>query len=274
MLKTRIITSVLLITGFLLVLFFAPSSVWSLLTLVATSVAMWEWSNLIKLNRTQMLLTLAALLVIGLGLIFAANRPIGQYHDAFILSILILSTLFWLLLTPLWLIFRRTIKQKFVMAFLGLTLLLGSWLGLVGLHSLSPWLLLSVLTTVWLADSAAYFSGKRLGKHKLAPAISPGKTWEGVAGAIVAVTIYGAVICYTRDVSYWFVVGLWCLVVLSIIGDLFESMIKRQAGVKDSSQLLPGHGGVLDRVDGIMPVLPLVLSCVYFPLILNLSHRA
>lgn len=274
MLKTRIITSLVLVTGFLLMLFFAPSGIWSLLTLAATSVAMWEWANLIKLNRIQMLATLAVLLVIGLSLIFTANLAVGQYHDVFILSILLLATFFWLFITPLWLIFRKTITQKLVMAFLGLVLALSTWLGLVGLHHLSPWLLLGVLATVWLADSAAYFSGKRFGKRKLAPEISPGKTWEGVAGALIAVTVYGAVICYFQHVSYWFIVGLWFLVVLSIMGDLFESMLKRHAGVKDSSQLLPGHGGVLDRIDGIMPTLPLVLFCVYLPLMLNLSLRA
>lgn len=274
MLKTRIITSLVLVAGFLLMLFFAPSGAWALLTLAASAVAMWEWSNLIQLNRTQMLLGLASLLAIGLGLIFTANQEIGQYHDVFILSVLTLATIFWLLLTPLWLIFRKKISQKFTMAFLGLILVLSTWLGLVGLHHLSPWLLLGVLATVWLADSAAYFSGKRFGKRKLAPEISPGKTWEGVAGAMIAVTVYGVVICSFQHVSYWFVAGLWFIVVLSIMGDLFESMLKRQAGIKDSSQLLPGHGGVLDRIDGIMPTLPLVLFCVYLPLMLNLALRA
>ena len=131
-----------------------------------------------------------------------------------------------------------------------------------------------MLGTVWLADSAAYFAGKNFGRHKLAPEISPGKTWEGVAGALLAVTFYGLVICYYMHISRWLIVGLWLMVVLSIMGDLFESLLKRQAGVKDSSHLLPGHGGVLDRIDGLIPTLPLVLFYIYFPLFANLQLHA
>ncbi|MEK9939613.1 MAG: phosphatidate cytidylyltransferase, partial [Methylotenera sp.] len=88
----------------------------------------------------------------------------------------------------------------------------------------------------------------RFGKHKLAPEISPGKTWEGVYGALAAVTLYGAILCYTQNFSFWLIVSLWMLVALSVIGDLIESLMKRKAGVKDSGTLLPGHGGVLDRI--------------------------
>ncbi|CAG0905362.1 unnamed protein product, partial [Darwinula stevensoni] len=108
---------------------------------------------------------------------------------------------------------------------------------------MNPWLLLATLITVWLADSAAYFAGKKFGKHKLAPEISPGKTWEGVAGALLAVTVYGLALCHTLHISRWLIAGLWLIVMLSVMGDLFESLLKRQAGVKDSSHLLPGHGG-------------------------------
>ena len=131
-----------------------------------------------------------------------------------------------------------------------------------------------MLITVWLADSAAYFAGKRFGRHKLAPEISPGKTWEGVAGALFATTVYGLVLCNYMHYSRWLILGLWLIVVLSIMGDLFESLMKRQAGVKDSSHLLPGHGGVLDRIDGLMPTLPLVLFYIYFPLFSNLQLHA
>ena len=157
------------------------------------------------------------------------------------------------------------------MSTLGISLLLATWIALIGLHKISPLLLLSVLATVWIADSAAYFAGKKFGKHKLAPEISPGKTWEGVMGALFAVTLYGLLLCHFQHLSRWLILGLWLIVILSVMGDLFESLLKRQSNVKDSSQLLPGHGGVLDRIDGLIPTLPLVLLSIYFPLFTNLQ---
>jgi phosphatidate cytidylyltransferase len=134
---------------------------------------------------------------------------------------------------------------------------------------------LSLLLVVWLADIGAYFAGKALGRHKLAPSISPGKTWEGaiggwvaviVIGSIAAVTLVFAPTLFTAFVEHlgWAraLVALTVLVAFSVIGDLFESLLKRQAGVKDSSGLLPGHGGVLDRIDALLPVLPIALLLV------------
>jgi phosphatidate cytidylyltransferase len=131
---------------------------------------------------------------------------------------------------------------------------------------------LSLLLVVWLADIGAYFAGKAFGKHKLAPSISPGKTWEGALGGWLAVIVVALVAALTRVFeptlflallehlgSARALIALTLLVAFSIVGDLFESMLKRQAGVKDSSGLLPGHGGVLDRIDALLPVLPLAM---------------
>lgn len=273
MLKTRIITAIVLIVGFLTLLFLATPMIWALTMLVVTLIAVWEWSNLIMLSRTQMLLNMLLGFCIGLTFIFSASMQLTAVHDVLIFELLFglfgIAALFWLFLAPVWLVTRRKINNKLMMAALGLLLLLANWVALVGLHRISPWLLLSVLTIVWLADSAAYFAGKRFGHNKLAPEISPGKTWEGVAGAFVGVTIYGVLLCYYLHLSPWLIVGLWLIVVLSIMGDLFESLLKRQAGVKDSSQLLPGHGGILDRIDGLIPSLPLAL---FFLLLLKYFH--
>lgn len=271
MLKTRVITALVLVVGFLVALFFASGKIWALLTLGATLVGVWEWCNLIHLNKMQMRLTVITATVLGLLLIFIVDTQFALFHDAFILATLSFAAMFWILLAPLWLITRRKVRFNFSMILLGLLLLLSTWVGLIGLHHISPWLLLGVLATVWIADSAAYFAGKRFGKHKLAVEISPGKTWEGVAGAIVAVTVYGLILCYFKHYQLWLLIGLWGIVVLSIMGDLFESLLKRQAGIKDSSQLLPGHGGVLDRIDGLIPSLPLVLFFIYFPLFSNIQ---
>jgi len=274
MLKTRIITAIVLAIGFSVALFKASSLVWTVITFTATLIALWEWSNLIKLTKLQMLLNLAAALSIGLMMLFSSHLSIGHYKDELEFGLLFISTVFWVVLIPFWLMSRKTINNKLVMAMLGLLLLLATWVALNGLQLISPWLLLAVLSTVWLADSAAYFAGKRFGHHKLAPKISPGKTWEGFAGAMLATTLYGLLLCYYLHISRWLIVGLWIIVVLSIMGDLFESLLKRQAGKKDSSNLLPGHGGVLDRIDGLISTLPLVLFYIYFPIFANLQLHA
>lgn len=274
MLKTRVITAVILTIGFLMVLFLASKMVWSCLMLAATLVGVWEWAKLIKLNKHQVHLCVASALVIGLLWIFTIDTSFALYHDEIVFGLLSLSALFWIVFSPVWLISRKKVNQKLLMTFLGLVLLSATWLALNGLRNISPWLLLGVLAIVWLADIAAYFAGKRFGRHKLAPEISPGKTWEGVAGAILAATIYGLVLCYYMHYSRWLIVGLWLIVVLSVMGDLFESLLKRQAGVKDSSHLLPGHGGVLDRIDGLIPTLPLVLFYIYYPLFSSLQLHA
>jgi phosphatidate cytidylyltransferase len=122
-----------------------------------------------------------------------------------------------------------------------------------------PWWLLGVMAMVWVADIAAYFSGRKFGKNKLAPSISPGKTWEGVAGAMLGVLVYVILVMNISGMTqrYSLVVFAMAGVALSVMGDLFESAIKRQAGVKDSGTLLPGHGGLLDRIDALTSTLPI-----------------
>jgi len=135
--------------------------------------------------------------------------------------------------------------------------------------------LLAVLLVVWIADTAAYFSGRAFGRRKLAPKISPGKTWEGLIGAFIAVLIYGAVASfvlqpsvnvYDRAVALIFVAAL---TTMSVLGDLFESWIKRGVGAKDSGSLLPGHGGILDRIDSLTAALPFAALCSlhFFPML-------
>ena len=156
----------------------------------------------------------------------------------------------------------------------GVVVVLPAGLAVVSLHSIAPHILLMLLAFVWIADIAAYFVGRPFGKHKLAPLISPGKSWEGAIGALVATCIY-AIICAMALPQLSVIVkgGLWLaylgvavlLWALSIAGDLFESLVKRQAGVKDSGSLLPGHGGVLDRIDSLTSTLP--VSALLFYLI-------
>lgn len=271
MLKTRILTAAILIPSFLAALFLLPELYWSFLMLFVCAIGLLEWADMAKLSvRLKVCYVLipfliCALLVLVKEGMLAQHWLVDIYHPLMFWSIL-LATIFWILVAPVWLATRYQIKNRLLTLIIGLALLVPTWFAMVSLRNMSYWFLLSVMLVVWIADSAAYFAGKRFGKHKLAPLISPGKTWEGVAGAILAVTLYGLILCQVFDESYWLIVGLWTLVVLSIMGDLLESLIKRQAGVKDSGKLLPGHGGVLDRIDGLIPTLPLTMFYVYFPL--------
>jgi phosphatidate cytidylyltransferase len=170
---------------------------------------------------------------------------------------------FWLLLVPLWMNRRWALPKSAVGLLIGAVLIFPTWLALVQLRQAGPLVLLSIMAVVWLADIAAYFFGRTFGKHKLAPSISPGKTWEGAIGGGVAVLAYGFALssrlpdALSSNYGALFLV-LILLVAISIIGDLFESLLKRQAGLKDSSNVLPGHGGVLDRIDSLTSTLPLV----------------
>ncbi len=274
MLKARVITAIFLSIAFLLALFFASKAVWTWLIFAVTLLGVWEWARLIKLNKQAIYCYVGLALLLGLLLVFSADTQWAFYRHQCVLALLGLSALFWLFIAPIWLALRKKIENKWLMGFWGLVLLLSTWLALDGLKNLSPWLLLGVLLTVWLADSGAYFAGKRFGRHQLAPEISPGKTWQGVAGGVLVVIMYGLALCYYRHYHLCLVLGLCLIVVLSIMGDLFESLLKRQAGVKDSSQLLPGHGGILDRIDGLISTLPLALLYAYSPLLSNIQPYA
>jgi phosphatidate cytidylyltransferase len=172
------------------------------------------------------------------------------------------------------------VEHPLPMVLTGWAVLIPTGLAMLDLRAISPWVLLFVMGLVWVADISAYFAGRRYGKNKLAPSISPGKTWEGVAGAMLGVSVY-VVLCWSF--SFYFgqpdglvqhtrfdqraalpglLLAAWWWVGLAIIGDLFESAIKRQAGVKDSGALLPGHGGLLDRVDALTSTLPLAALAI------------
>ncbi|PKO54181.1 MAG: phosphatidate cytidylyltransferase [Betaproteobacteria bacterium HGW-Betaproteobacteria-2] len=265
MLKTRILTSLALAAGFLAALFLLPDMYWALLMLAFITIAFWEWGGMSGMGKPWRHVYTSLAMLFGVIVVLADDIGLLTLQPQVMFYSILAATLFWLLAAPVWLMLRFNIRQPVVLAITGFIVLFPTWLALVSMRGISPWLLLMVMATVWIADSAAYFSGKRFGKHKLAPQISPGKTWEGVLGAWLAVAVYGLVICYNLSLTYWIIVGLFGITVLSIMGDLLESLVKRQAGVKDSGSLLPGHGGVLDRIDGLTSSLPLVMFFIYFP---------
>lgn len=264
MLKTRIITATVLIACFLPALFKLPMLYWAFGMLAFTLLALYEWASMIKLTNLQTKAYLALTLLLGLIIISMLEQQGLHFFFYQSLIIFLATAAFWLIVVPFWLSKKWFFQQKLLMAFVGLVLMLPLWLALICSKGADPWLLLCLLATIWIADSAAYFAGKNFGKHKLAPTISPGKTWEGVLGALIAVTLFGAILFFgfKVDTLAMFPV-LWMITGLGVIGDLFESMIKRQANIKDSGDLLPGHGGILDRIDGVIPSLPIAILMIY-----------
>lgn len=261
MLKTRIVTAICLLIGLFSAVFFAPFWLWASLTCLVALLALNEWSNLIALSATAksfyMLIAFVGTILLVLEL--NGSYPIKHQVSFYLLAA---ASFFWCFLAPIWLIKRFVSQHRLMMALLGLILVGATCTAMIGLHAINPWLLLALIAGVAIADSAAFFAGKKFGKRKLAPEISPGKTWEGVGGALLGITIYGVALVAAVGISAWLIVLLWGLVVLSIVGDLFESLLKRRAGLKDSGHLLPGHGGILDRIDGLLPTLSVAMFLV------------
>ncbi|MFV0370016.1 MAG: phosphatidate cytidylyltransferase [Azonexus sp.] len=264
MLKTRIITALVLVGVLLPSLFWLPQAAWALLTAAVIGVAAWEWGALLgwQKNARLALGAAAALFCAALAQIDPLTLGVGGFTpDApWALVLYALAVVFWLFLVPVWL--NRQWRLSSLSGLLvGAVVLLPTWLALVQLRALHPGVLLAVMALVWMADIAAYFAGRKFGRNKLAPSISPGKTQEGALGAFVGVMLYGLVIGHFLlagkvPLTAW-MLALVLATLVSIVGDLFESLLKRKAGIKDSSNVLPGHGGVLDRIDSLTSTLPL-----------------
>ena len=275
MLLQRVVTAVVLLA--LLVPALAAGSAWpfALLTLGLIAAAVWEWG---RLNRVASL----PALVLG-GLVFAAG--VWALRDTALEQV---PAAIWWAVCAMWLVIGAVVLRAGPPAWsrwpvlarvaLGLLALGFGWLALTGAQRLGVNFLMSVLCLVWAADIGAYAAGRAFGRNKLAPTISPGKSWEGVAGGVLSTLVlavawiafldprFGAqgASLYARLLESFgalgLVVGVTVLAAASVVGDLFESLVKRAAGAKDSSRLLPGHGGVLDRIDALLPVLPLAMA--------------
>ena len=259
MLKQRIATAVALIALFLAADFFLSTAAWGALLLAPIALGAWEWATLARFSKAGHVVFVSVVL----GSCLALLRGSAEADSGVVASAaLIAAVAFWVGIVPVWLNRAWQPRSLAVLAMVGWLVLVPGWYGAVVLHR-DPGILLALLAVVWIADSAAFFTGRRWGRHKLAPAISPGKTWEGVVGAFVAVLLYALILeqAVFPGFSGMRIGGLYPLVVcmtgLGILGDLFESWMKRQAGVKDSGTLLPGHGGVLDRIDALTAAVPL-----------------
>jgi phosphatidate cytidylyltransferase len=268
MLKSRVITAVILLVLFLLALFFLPEGGWATLVTVMVLQGASEWSRLARLSHKAANLFWGLTLVLMLGLIwFDASRTLEQ--RAFLhVAVYAASALLWLAIVPAWLMAGWKVERPLLMALVGWAVLIPTGLAMLDLRLDHPLWLLGMMSLVWVADIAAYFTGRKFGKTKLAPSISPGKTWEGVFGAMLGVSVCVVLAWsfspYTAHYAFLpsLLIASWCWVGLAVIGDLFESAIKRQAGVKDSGALLPGHGGLLDRIDALTSTLPIAALAI------------
>jgi phosphatidate cytidylyltransferase len=270
MLRQRIITVAVLLPLFLAALFWLPNTGWALLMAVALGIAGREWARIAGYRGPGLWLFPLALVASALAILGSERAgsefiysPLGKFVFG-------LTAAFWIAIVPAWLASGWRTRDRLLLAIVGWLVLIPFWYALAWLQQ-SPVRLLVTLGVVWTADIAAYFAGRAFGRHKMAPTISPGKTWEGVLGAVVAVVAYWSAVCaFVPEFGRLFVSGLvWVLLLTaaSIQGDLFESWMKRLAGVKDSGALLPGHGGLLDRVDALTSTLPFAALYFAFPLL-------
>ena len=275
MLKQRILTALVLLAVLLPALIASQAWPFAVLTMAAMAVGGWEWA---RLNG-------AGALAVPLGAALAAACALALYAGWATTA----PPLAWWLAFAIWVLGGTWVLRAGVAGWprapqllrwaIGLVALWTAWLALANAKAIGLNFILSVFFLVWSADVFAYFGGRALGKRKLAPAISPGKSWAGVwsgmvgallvAAAWLAIDAAGALgteSFYSIAANRFGFVGMALIVVflvaMSVVGDLFESLVKRSAGAKDSSKLLPGHGGILDRVDGLLPVFPIALALV------------
>ena len=276
MLKTRVITAIVLLAVLLPVMFQASPWPFAWLTVVMMGAAGWEWARLNGLLGTG---AIAAGVALGLACVWTLLLSGLNAPPAWV----------WWLASGVWVLGGAYALRagpagwpgiaRGARLALGAVLLWGAWLAIVQakVHGIN--FLLSVFCLVWVADIAAYFGGRTFGKRKLAPSISPGKSWEGVWSGMLGVIVLGVIWVHVIDVKvavdspslytllvqrqgFVSLLALVFLAAMSVVGDLFESLVKRAAGAKDSSNLLPGHGGVLDRIDALLPAFPLSLALI------------
>jgi len=256
MLKTRVITAVISILALGIVVFVIPPQATELVIGLLILAGAWEWSGFLGLSATAPRISYVVLI----GLLCAV-----PYLLPGTTTIVLQIAFVWWFAAFIWTMFFPTPIPAAVRWASGALVLVPLFTALVLLFRDGPQYLLFVLLIVWAADAGAYFAGKRFGRVKLAPSISPGKTWEGVIGGLLLVIVLAAVAGNWANVSIAVLLP-FCLAVaaLSIVGDLTVSMFKRTAGVKDSGTLFPGHGGVLDRVDSVAAAAPLFTLGVHW----------
>jgi len=263
----RILSALILAPLAILGVLYLPGAGFALALGMIFLLALWEWTKLVGFRKRRFRMVVVVFNAVTLSvfwLLIARSEALWFW--------LIHLGVVWWCLAVLWLrAFHfgqaQTVHSLELKVLVGSLVVVPAWAAGVWLHEMvpnGPWWTLYVIMLVWVADVFAFFAGKRFGTHKLAPRISPGKTREGAYGALTGAVVYayiGGWLLGQRDAALWAFVGISFVAVLfSIVGDLFESLMKRHANIKDSGSLIPGHGGVLDRVDSLLAALPVFVA--------------
>lgn len=260
-LQKRIITAAILAPSLIAAILWLPPMVVSVLLGIIVAIGAWEWSGFVQLDSNIQRYIYSGLLIVCMVLCYWI--PLEW--------IIVIAVLWWICAIYMVVTYPRyTVMgpQNFhIRAMAGFLVLIPAWKTLTVLLELrgsGTYMVLYILILMWVADSGAYFAGRRFGKTKLAPAVSPGKTWEGVIGALVLSAIFTFMYAkwsgaQTFNSSVLILLGM-VTVMMSIVGDLLESLFKRQAGIKDSGSIFPGHGGVLDRIDSLTAAAPVYVA--------------
>jgi phosphatidate cytidylyltransferase len=271
-LKQRLITAAVLIPVVVISVLWLPPAYFALFFGLAALVGGWEWSRFVGLQAllSRLLYTAAVLALLVVSWVYISDTLQN------VIAVLVVALLWWvvaMVLVVLYPRYARIRQNPLVTGLAGMFVIVPCWLALITLHGSSlqgAYLVLFLLGTTAVADSGAYFGGKKWGTNKLAPNVSPGKTWEGVISGLLSVAAF-AFICawfFNFANSGWEAVMLFVVVTVltalfSVLGDLTESLYKRQSGLKDSGAILPGHGGILDRIDSITAAAPVFVICLW-----------
>jgi phosphatidate cytidylyltransferase len=264
-LKQRVITGVILIIAVLLGVTLLPNSVFSFVALfIFVGIGGWEWARMVGFDddNSQSFFVFILLSVSLIPILWPDSRWF----------FIVAGVIAWAIALVFLATYEKGISlykdNKWLLRIAAFFVLIPAWSALVTLHAHRPALVLYLIFLVAITDSGAYFSGKRFGKTKLAPELSPGKTREGVYGGVTGAFIWSLLGSAYLGISgadwFYFIFLSVCVALLSVAGDLFESLIKREAGQKDSGNILPGHGGILDRVDGLIATLPLFTLGIFW----------
>ena len=264
MLKSRVITALILAPLVLGAVFFLPGPWFAAFMGLVVLMGAWEWTCMMRLMRTSQ----RAAYVLFILLMMLVT---GKYLIPYQTHIFSIAAVWWLVATLLVIRyprFTRSWRNRVSKGVVGMLVLIPTWLAMVQVREMDagPWLIMYLFLLVWGADTGAYFAGKRYGKRKLMPRVSPAKSWAGVGGAVVTVLIVSFFARPYFDFANHTALGIYLLALLvlfaSVVGDLLESMFKRHCGIKDSGNILPGHGGVMDRIDSLTAAAPVFALCL------------
>lgn len=263
-LKQRVITGVALVIVVLFGVLIPTPPVFAIFSLIVfISLGGMEWSRLVSLIDVQRSIFIVSLLAVSV---------LVYWSDSMRWSFIVLGGIAWLFILVLLATYEKGTSlyktSPWLLRLAAFLVLIPAWSSLITLQQFYPLLILYLIFLVAIADSGAYFSGKAFGKNKLAPELSPGKTREGMLGGLAGATLWsilGAVLLsLSISDSFFFIILSMVAALMSVSGDLFESLIKREAGQKDSGNILPGHGGILDRIDGLLAALPLFTLGIFW----------